>query len=73
MDETRSHRFAPGPRPVDGKTVKPDSLSGSLEPKAARPALDVEVILTPSCILSSLVILYTKYRGWRQNDFNVYA
>jgi hypothetical protein len=36
-------------------------------------ALDVKVILTPPCIIITLVILYTKYTGWCQNDFNVYA
>jgi hypothetical protein len=39
----------------------------------ARIALDVKVILTPPCTLFSLVILYTKYTGLRQKDFNVYA
>ena len=35
-------------------------------------ALGVEPILTPAlCIL--LVILHTKYTGWRDNDFNVHA
>ena len=35
-------------------------------------ALGVEAILTPAlCIL--LVILHTKYTGWRDNDFNVHA
>ena len=34
-------------------------------------ALDVKVILTPLYI--SLVIIYTKYTGWHQNDFNVHG
>jgi hypothetical protein len=48
--------------------------SGDCRPRPARPeckvALDVKVILTPpACLYISLVILHTKYTGWRQNDF----
>ena len=40
---------------------------------AAWVALEVKAILTPPCIIISLVILCTKYTGWRENDFNVHA
>jgi hypothetical protein len=37
-------------------------------------ALALQAFITPPCIdLSFVVILYTKYTGWRLNDFNVHG
>jgi hypothetical protein len=35
-------------------------------------ALDVKVVLAPVLYIP-IPILHTKYTGWRDNDFNVYA
>ena len=36
-------------------------------------ALNVNVIMTPPCIIISLVVLHRKYTGWHDNDLNVYT
>ena len=60
-------------RAVLWKGPTSDTRVGALLPGEAVVALDVNVILTPSCMIVSLAPLYTEHTGLHQNDFNAHA
>ena len=57
-------------RPVARRASHRRGLRQGLPGVWARAAVDVKAILMHD---ATMYVIYTKYTGWRQNDFDIYA
>ena len=62
-----------GPDPTKAKPLSGLCCSFEVHPTAAGSTSPRRYSHSDTTLCIALVFLYTKYTGWRQNDFNVYA